>query len=55
MTMETQRLGTGGDNLDFAAVDWRQHWKLCGCGLETTMETQRQGTGDDIPDLAALD
>ena len=37
--LETQWLGTGDENGDLVAVDWRQHYGLSGCGLETILRT----------------
>ena len=38
-TMETWWLGSGDDNGDLAAREWRRQWRLSGQGVESTMET----------------
>ena len=51
--MQTKPLGSWDDTADFAATDWRRHWRLSGWGLETKVETLELGIGDDAKDLAA--
>ena len=48
MTLETWQLGSGDDVGDLAAGEWRRHWRLSRCGVETTLETWCLGSGDDV-------
>ena len=52
MTLESKRLGSGNDNGDLTAVEWRRRWRLSDQAVKTTLEAQRVGIGDDIGDLA---
>ena len=54
-------MGTGDDSVNLtawevgklAAVEWKRHWRLNYCGMETTLETQGLGSGEENGDLAA--
>ena len=48
--METLQLGTGDDDEDLAAVEWR----LGGWQMELMLETGRLGTGDDNGHFVAV-
>ena len=55
MMLDTWRLGSGDEVGDLAAGEWRRHWRLDGCGMETTLDPQRLRSGDNNSDLSAVE
>ena len=54
-TWETWRLSNEDDVGHLAAGEWRRHWRLGGCGMETTLDPQQLGSGDNNCDLSSME
>ena len=53
--LESEWLGTGEDNGEFVAVDWRRQWRVSGWRVELMLESEWLGTGEDNGEFVAVD